>query len=151
MVEQHVVFMYILSFIGDDVDVDQLLPRLIGKINVVKSYRKGKVLHFSRFEFEAESSIISIGPPKEYIPHNEIEEYETWIVDILRSNYGLLFEAGLKDIEIAIDIFYEGDQCNFEIFDKEKLKIIANYGVSMPISVHHITYDKLKKLLLNDK
>ena len=41
-----------------------------------------------------------------------------------------------KEIDLFVNVYYKG-QCNFEIFDKNSLKILSRWDVSLPISVYH--------------
>ena len=67
-------------------------------------------------------------------------DYEQEFVDFFKNNYELLKEHGAEDFRIMMDIFY-CDQCNFEIFDKDKLPELAKGDVSLPISVYYLEPD----------
>ena len=68
------------------------------------------------------------------------EKYEQEFVDFFKNNYELLKEYGAEEFVLMMDIFY-CDQCNFEIFDKGKLKELAKGDVSLPISVYYLEPD----------
>lgn len=67
-------------------------------------------------------------------------EYEQEFVDFFKNNYELLKTYGAEDFTLMMDIYY-CDQCNFEIFDKDKLPELAKGDVSLPISVYYLEPD----------
>ena len=68
------------------------------------------------------------------------DEYEREFVDFFKNNYELLKKYGAEDFTLMMDI-YCCDQCNFEIFDKDKLPELAKGDVSLPISVYYLEPD----------
>lgn len=70
-------------------------------------------------------------------------DYENQFVDFYKKNFKILKDAGADDFRIMMDIYY-ADQCNFEIFNKKSLSILAKYGVSLPISVYYVGSDRGK-------
>ena len=67
-------------------------------------------------------------------------KYEQEFVDFFKNNYELLKKYGAEDFTLMMDIYY-CDQCNFEIFDKDKLPELAKGDVSLPISVYWMEPD----------
>jgi hypothetical protein len=61
--------------------------------------------------------------------------------------------CGATDFDFFIEVYYSGNQCNFEIFNSELLgrlsKILPN--VSVPVSVYQIKKKQIKDLLLSNK
>ncbi|WP_257608039.1 interleukin [bacterium endosymbiont of Bathymodiolus sp. 5 South] len=75
--------------------------------------------------------------PNEFSKEGYDEEYEESFIIFLEKNYDLLFKAGAEDFRIMIDVYCScSEQCNFEIFDKEKLFRLAKYHISLPISIY---------------
>jgi len=70
---------------------------------------------------------------------NNLSAYEDWFIKFLLDNYSLFSEEGVVDFEFYLEVYYSGDQCNFELFDKEKLKKISHLNLSFPISVYKLT------------
>jgi hypothetical protein len=74
-----------------------------------------------------------------------ISKYEFDFVEFLDKYYQLFIENGAGDIRILMEIFYDGGQCNFEIFDKTLLTRLTKYNVSLPISISTLSKKELKK------
>ena len=79
---------------------------------------------------------MSFWHPKKFVTEDNIIEYEAAFVDFIDKNYNLFIEAGADDFDIFIEIYYDGEQCNFEIFDKLTLKKLSKYSISIPVSVY---------------
>jgi hypothetical protein len=89
---------------------------------------------------------ISILHPKKIGIEFELEDYQEWYVNLIEKNYEKFKTLGVKDISLFVDVFYN-DQCNFEIFNKNLLKRISDYSISIPISVYNLNKDQLIDLL----
>lgn len=64
-------------------------------------------------------------------------DYELSFVEFFEKNYDLLVSAGAQEFTIFLDVYF-ADQCNFEIFDKDMLRRLSKYNVSLPISVYSV-------------
>ena len=85
-------------------------------------------------------NMIQIGHKNEFSKRFPDNDYEQEFVDFFKNNYELLKEYGAEEFVLMMDIFC-CDQCNFEIFDKGKLKELAKGDVSLPISVYYLEPD----------
>ncbi len=133
------IFKYLLSISGDDFYPDSILEKIQGDfmigshhnpldfkpINNSESYNYGGILFWH---------------PKKFSTNDSILKYELEIIEFIERNYKLFFENGVEDFEIYMEIYYDGGQCNFEIFNKEMYKKLRKFTVSLPISIY-----KLKK------
>jgi hypothetical protein len=84
---------------------------------------------------------------QEHVGYENIREYEMWFVEFIEANYNTFTESGVDDIRIFIDVFYAGDQCNFEIFDNILLQRLTIFKISFPVSVYKISLKKFKELI----
>ena len=94
-----------------------------------------------------EDGYLSILNPQKMGIQYELSEYEEWYITFLRKNRDILIKLGVESINLFFDVFYT-NQCNFEIFDKEKLKNISEYNVSIPVSVYLVSNDEIREMLL---
>ena len=85
-------------------------------------------------------NMLRIGHKNKFSKEYYDGEYEQEFVDFFKNNYELLKKYGAEDFTLMMDIFY-CDQCNFEIFDKDKLPELAKGDVSLPISVYYLEPD----------
>ena len=121
---------YGVNFTPDKI-VNNLNTTLVVDEMVVDHMYMGKDIETNLLSFEHKNKF-----SKEY--HDR--EYEQEFVDFFKNNYELLKEYGAEEFVLMMDIFY-CDQCNFEIFDKGKLKELAKGDVSLPISVYYLEPD----------
>lgn len=70
------------------------------------------------------------------------EGYENSFIGFFEKNFISLNDANAENFSIFMEIYYK-DQCNFEIFDSEKLHRLTKFGVNLPISVYHIDTDEI--------
>ncbi|MBQ9600400.1 MAG: interleukin [Neisseriaceae bacterium] len=89
---------------------------------------------------DIETNLLSFEHKNKFSKEYHDREYEQEFVDFFKNNYELLKEYGAEEFVLMMDIFY-CDQCNFEIFDKGKLKELAKGDVSLPISVYYLEPD----------
>ena len=121
---------YGVNFTPDKI-VNNLNTTLIVDEMVVDHMYMGKDIETNLLSFEHKNKF-----SKEYYDG----EYEQEFVDFFRNNYALLKKYGAEEFVLMMDIFY-CDQCNFEIFDKDKLPELAKGDVSLPISVYYLEPD----------
>ena len=86
------------------------------------------------------------------------KEYEPWYMDKLKKYGKILKDIGFDDITLFFEVFcIESDdrafpQCNFEILNKEFLKIIGEFDVSIPISIYCVRKEQAMDYLnLNEE
>ena len=85
-------------------------------------------------------NMIQVGHKNEFSKRFPDDDYEQEFVDFFKNNYALLKKYGAEEFVLMMDIFC-CDQCNFEIFDKDKLPELAKGDVSLPISVYWMEPD----------
>lgn len=88
---------------------------------------------------------LSFWHPKKFATEDEILIYEKDFIEFIEKNYHLFIDNGANELEIFIEIYFDGGQCNFEIFDKEILKKISKFGISMPISIYVLSDEEIQK------
>lgn len=88
---------------------------------------------------------MSFWHPNKNSTEDEIIKYEISFVEFIEKNYTLFVKNGVNEFEIFVEIYFDGGQCNFEIFNKELLKKFGNFGVSFPISVYVLKNEEIQK------
>ncbi len=138
------IFKYYLSISGDNLFPEKIINRIEGNF-IIDSYYSPTDGKFEDRDDPYGYGGISFWHPKKFSLKDNIVEYEESFVKFIEDNYLLFSENGLEDIEIFLEIYFDGGQCNFEIFDKTILKRLAKYDVSLPISVYILGKRKFKK------
>ncbi len=75
------------------------------------------------------------------------EEYENWFVDIIEKYHTHFKNIGITEIILFYNLLFS-EQCNIEIFDRQKLKILAKYDVCIPLSCYEREDKELISYLL---
>lgn len=88
---------------------------------------------------------ISFWHPQKFSTEDSVIEYEKAFIEFIEKNYNTFIESGVDDLQIFIEIYFDGGQCNFEIFNRGLLKKLTNFGVSLPISVYVLKEEDIKK------
>jgi hypothetical protein len=91
-------------------------------------------------------SLSILAPTKIGIP-GQLTTYENWYIDFIERHKALMDKNGVTEINLFIDVFHSGGQCNWEIFSREGLKKIGQYGIAIPISFYSLKDDQLVDLL----
>lgn len=115
-----------------------------------------KVIHFVNKKYVHEScrdaedsnhGVIYFMHPQLFGRQGEGISYEEWFVKLLEENFEVFRKYGAEDIDLFMEIYYSGDQCNFEVFDRKMLKRISNFNVAIPISIYHLSDNEIFQLL----
>jgi hypothetical protein len=135
------IIRYTLYFGGNALRSVELVNQLIGQFVVDDLESIGSPAD--------EWDMISVHPPvaevisefDEPYPSEEelsrLHDYEHWFADFLETNAEALPACGVDEISILMEIFYvKGDQCNFEIFDRDILARLVPFKVALPISIY---------------
>jgi hypothetical protein len=87
-----------------------------------------------------------LAPTKIGIP-GELTDYENWYINFIEVHKELIDRNCVTEINLFIDVFHSGGQCNWEIFSREGLKKIGRYGIAIPISFYSLTDHQIIDLL----
>ena len=135
---------YKYSFIasGQNFYPSRLIPKFTQEI-IVENYTDYGLETNKNFEYL--DGRILFWHPKKYSTNDSLQFYEEQFVSFIQKNYSIFVEAGAVDFEIFMEVYYDVEQCNFEIFDRDKLKILSAMNISLPISIYAIGKSKLKR------
>lgn len=126
------IYKYQLSISGDTLYPEKIINKIKGDF-IIDSY-------FSPTDIKPDNNKYGCGEilfwhPKKFSTENNIIEYEKEFIKFIEKN-SILFTEEVNSVEIFIEIYYDGGQCNFEIFNKDLLKKLTNFGVSIPLSIY---------------
>lgn len=88
---------------------------------------------------------ISFFHPRKFSTEETIFDYNEWLINFLRNNYRIFVDGGADNFQFFIEVYYEGEQCNFEIFNQDQLQKISNIKISLPVSVYKLGNMEMEK------
>ncbi len=138
------IYKYSISISGDDFHPEKIIEEIQGDfvVNTFFNPTDKKLINISE---EYGYGSMSFWHPYKNSTEDKIIEYEKSFVEFIDENYTLFVKNGVNEFEIFIEIYFDGGQCNFEIFNKELLKKFGVLGVSLPISVYVLTSEEIQK------
>jgi hypothetical protein len=138
------IYKFILSISGDDFYPEKILNEIQGDF-VVDSFFNPTDKMPIKISEEYGYGSISFWHPNKSSTDDEIIKYENAFIEFIERNLSVFVDNGAKEFEIYIEIYFDGGQCNFEIFNKELLNKLATFGVSLPISVYVLKNEEIQK------
>lgn len=138
------VFKYNFSVSGDNLYPEKIIDKIVGDF-VTDSFFKPTDKRLYDLDGVYGYGGISFWHPKKFSTEDCIIVYETDFIFFIKNNYTLFVENGATEFQIFIEIYFDGGQCNFEIFNKQLLKQIGDLGVSLPISVYLLKNEEIQK------
>lgn len=137
------VFKYNFSISGDDFYPEKIINDIKGNFNI-DTYFNPKDKKYSAKTDEYGYGEMSFWHPKKFSTEDNIYEYEKSFIEFIGENYTMFIENGVVDLQIFMEIFFDGEQCNFEIFDRDTLKKITKSNISLPISIYILNKEKIE-------
>lgn len=138
------VFKYTFSISGDDLYPEKVLDKIQGDFIAVSHFSPTDKKFIDK-DSEYGYGGISFWHPNKLATEDRIMDYEKAFVEFIENNYVLFFQNGGIDLDIYLEIYFDGGQCNFEVFDKGMLSKLAKLGVSLPISIYILKKKQLQK------
>lgn len=138
------IFKYNFSVFGDTFYPESIIQEVKGDF-IIDSFFKPTDKKFEESSDEYGYGGISFWHPQKFSTEDKIENYEKEFVDFIEINYSLFIKNGVKEFEIYIEIYFDGEQCNFEIFNKDIMNKLGNIGVSLPTSIYVLKSEEIQK------
>jgi len=138
------VFKIELFISGDNFWPKSIMNKIWGNF-IVKSFYCPNDKKFKNADEVYGYGGMSFWHPKKFTLENNISVYEQMFVVFIENNYQLFVENGVEDFCLYIEVYYDGGQCNFEIFDRNFLQRLAKFKVSMPVSVYALNKKKYRE------
>lgn len=138
------IFKYIFSVAGDSFYPEIILNDIQSDF-VVDSYFNPTDKKVENRSDEYGYGNLSFWHKNKFSTEGEIAKYERDFIEFIEKNHSFFVENGVTDFEIFIEIYFDGGQCNFEIFNKQLLKKIGDFEVSLPISVYLLSIEEIQQ------
>jgi hypothetical protein len=138
------IFKYNFSVSGNNFYPDKVLKKLKGNFLIGSYFQPNDMKFEDNFEVYGYGSI-SFWHPKKFSSEEKINDYENEFILFIEENFSTFVENGVEDLQIFIEIYFDGGQCNFEIFNKELLKRLGLFGVSLPISIYTLKEEEINE------
>lgn len=138
------IYKYSISISGDEFHPEKIIKEIQGNFTVDSYFNPTDKKPINISEDYGYGSM-SFGHPNKNSTEGEIIDYEKSFVEFIEKNYALFVKNGVNEFEIFLEIYFDGGQCNFEIFNKELLKKLGDIGVSLPISVYILKNEEIQK------
>ena len=138
------IFKYRFSVEGDNFYPELILNNIQGDF-VVDSYFNPTDKKVDNKPDEYGYGSFSFWHKNKFSTEDDIAEYEKDFIEFIEKNHSLFVENRATDFEIFIEIYFDGGQCNFEIFTKQLLKKIGDFKVSLPISVYLLKNEEIQR------
>jgi hypothetical protein len=141
------IYKFHFSISGNKFFPEEIIDKIQGNF-VIVSYFSPNDKKFEGNDENYNFGEMSLGHPKKFATGDQINEYEDDFIDFIdfiekNSELFLLYEV--TDLEIFMEVYYDGGQCNFEIFNKKKLKKLTDFNISLPISIYALTEQEIEK------
>lgn len=138
------IYKYNFSIAGDNFYPDTIIDKIQGSFLPDSWFKPGDKKFYNKHE-DFEYGGMSFWHPKKFSTEDNVIEYEEAFIEFIEKNYSLFIENGVDDLQIYIEIYYDGVQCNFEIFSRLLLKKLAQFDVALPISVYALKEEKIEE------
>lgn len=139
------VHKYSFSVSGDSFYPAKVIGKTKGELVIESYFSPGDSKGLPGISDQYEYGCVSFWHHKKFSTENQIVAYEKDFVEFIEENYQLFTEHGASDFEIYLEIYFDGGQCNFEIFDKAFLRQLANFNVALPISIYVLKESEIKQ------
>ncbi|MDJ1467597.1 hypothetical protein QNI19_18670 [Cytophagaceae bacterium DM2B3-1] len=128
---------------------DNLVPEKViegtSKDFIVVSYNSPTDRKFADKEDLYGYGVITFWHTKKFATRENIHTFEGEYVAFIENNFSLFTLNGATDFELYMEVYYDGGQCNFEIFDKDLVARLAKFRISIPVSVYVLSDLELNK------
>jgi hypothetical protein len=138
------IYKYSFSVLGDSFYPELILNNIQGDF-IIESFISPTDRKFENKPDEYGYGNLSFWHKNKFSTEDEILKYEKDFIEFIGKNHSLFVENGVTESEVFIEIYFDGGQCNFEIFNKELLKHIGDFEVSLPISVYLLKSEEINK------
>ncbi len=149
MIDNSVIFHLTLELHGDKFRPSDLLSIFDFEYYIDGAYSKGDSIKLGQRTAVADTGYLSISHPKRYVTKDDLDDTEDWFLNILDNYYQEFINTDVEVNSISIynRVYYDGSHLNFELFDRVKLKRLAEYNVAFPVSVSQLSYEQINDMV----
>lgn len=138
------VFKYQFSVSGDNFMPEKVINLIQGDFILVSYFGPADKVPEKGSETYGFGDM-SFWHPRKFSTETCIAAYEKDFCHFIEKNYQLFVDYGGLDFQIFMEIYFDGGQCNFEIFEKTLLQTLAKHSVALPISVYILAEEAIMK------
>jgi hypothetical protein len=91
-------------------------------------------------------SYLSVAPAKEFSTQLNVDNHLHWFCTLLNENYLALQAGGVEKTVLFTEVFYEGGQCNMELFNHEFYACAHRCALYTPLSAYKISQVEWNKM-----
>ena len=95
---------------------------------------------------EQATPYLEILPAQHFSTQLNTDNHLRWFIALLDAHYPALWAAGVEQTVLFTDVYYEGDQCNLELFNQEFHACAFRYALETPLSAYKISRKEWNKL-----
>lgn len=138
------IYKILIKIFGDNFYPDEVLRKIQQKFIVGSKYKPGDK-KFPNSDQILDYGFVILMHPYRFAIGETVEEYENSIVQFLDDNMKVIKEFGGEEFELNVEVYYDGGQCNFEIFNKYHLNKLSKHLISISVSVYKLSIEEYKK------
>lgn len=98
----------------------------------------GAVVDWSAENNEQRMPCLTVLPARPFSTNPNADNHLQWFMDLLDAHYPTLRAAGVEESVLFTDVYYEGDQCNMELFNPAFYACAARCKLATPLSAYKI-------------
>ena len=142
------IYKITLTLSGDNFFPSDILSKLTGVLNIVGYHSPTDKNEYDKNDYGF--GAIFFMHPKIFTISGEGTQYEEDFIDFFEKYNSLFIKSGADELDFFTEIYYSGEQCNFEIFDRKLLSRINKLqnNIALPVSVYHLKEKEIKELLI---
>ncbi len=126
----------ILEIESEDLIPKKLIDNLSKELIVLKSHQKGNSYINDVGKARYKTGAVYLIHPKHYwIDDEDLIEYENIIVSFLKNNISKIRMYKDSKVTVNYELYDYGDLSGYSLFDKSNLKIIAECGAAVEMSI----------------
>lgn len=142
------IYKITLTVFGDKFFPNEILSKLSEDLNMVGYHSPTDKNDYDKNDYGF--GAIFFMHPKIFSVLGEGTEYEEDFIEFFEKHHSLFIAFGADEFDFFTEIYYSGEQCNFEIFDRTLLSRINKLqnNIALPVSVYHLKEKQIKELLI---
>ena len=89
---------------------------------------------------------LEVSLAQQFSTNPNADRHLQWFIDVLDAYYPALRAAGVEQSVLFTDVYYEGDQCNMELFNPTFYACASRCELATPLSAYKIPQKEWNKL-----
>jgi hypothetical protein len=106
----------------------------------------GAVVEWGADNNEHATPYLEVLPAQPFSTNPNADNHLQWFIAVLDAHYPALRAAGVEQSVLFTDVYYEGGQCNMELFNPNFYSCASRCELATPLSAHKISQKEWNKL-----